>query len=252
MSRQLNIRIKRTETNIGHKAVLISFHYTVYVLSVETQRGRWETRKRFRDFELFDRQIRERFSFDTPIPSLPSKHRLKNMEPAFVEQRKVALQCYLDSMLDFPYVVQSEIMRCFLKPDEDVVTERHDQQVADFAQSPMAALYRTPTHTMAETPMRTPTLSLGRLPSTSSAASKVRSEHPNDVSRVAEALALVEAILNEDGPNHDEIIMERSEIIKLERLVQDCVEDWSELSRRLAETEASLVTKEQMIEASFS
>ena len=127
----------------------------MYVLSVETQRGRWETRKRFRDFEaraipvdslllfrttcrmqLFDRQIRERFSFDTPIPSLPSKHRvrqlhplypfpgvpafrrhtevsdarlqLKNMEPAFVEQRKVALQCYLDSMLDFPYVVQSE------------------------------------------------------------------------------------------------------------------------------------------------
>jgi hypothetical protein len=108
-------------------------------------------------------------------------------------------------------------------------------------------------------------------------------------SRVAEALALVEAILNEDGPNHDEIIMERSEIIKLERvrpgfafditvisfhlfapskpnvgrgragemrvpvqLVQDCVEDWSELSRRLEETEASLVTKEQMIEASFS
>ena len=37
-------------------------------------------------------------------------------------------------------------------------------------------------------------------------------------SRVAEALALVEAILNEDGPNHDEIIMERSEIIKLERV----------------------------------
>jgi hypothetical protein len=36
------------------------------------------------------------------------------------------------------------------------------------------------------------------------------------------------------------------------QLVQDCVEDWSELSRRLEETEASLVTKEQMIEASFS
>jgi hypothetical protein len=32
MSRQLNIRIKRTETNIGHKAVLISFHYTVRAL----------------------------------------------------------------------------------------------------------------------------------------------------------------------------------------------------------------------------
>jgi hypothetical protein len=37
-------------------------------------------------------------------------------------------------------------------------------------------------------------------------------------SRVVEALALVEAILNEDGPNHDEIVMERSEIIKLERV----------------------------------
>ena len=36
------------------------------------------------------------------------------------------------------------------------------------------------------------------------------------------------------------------------QLVQDCVEDWSELSRRLEETEASLVTKEQLIEASFS
>lgn len=79
----------------------------MYVLSVETQRGRWETRKRFRDFEaraipvdslllfrttcrmqLFDRQIRERFSFDTPIPSLPSKHRVRQLHrctlfPAF-------------------------------------------------------------------------------------------------------------------------------------------------------------------------
>ena len=72
----------------------------MYVLSVETQQGRWETRKRFRDFEarhlgggpalsfpntipvqLFDRQIRERFSFDTPIPSLPSKHRVRQLHP---------------------------------------------------------------------------------------------------------------------------------------------------------------------------
>ena len=81
-------------------------------------------------------------------------------------------------------------MRGFLKPDEDVVTEHHDQQVADFAQSPMAALYRTPTHNMAETPMRTPTPSLGRLPSTSSAVSKDRSEHPNDVVRRCLSTAL--------------------------------------------------------------
>lgn len=105
--------------------------------------------RRFREFALLDASLRQREMVSHPWPTLPTEKTwfpIGIMEPEFIEKRRVALEQYLQALIDVPdlhrtcahYVAfltqdkrawaNSNSLRVLDSRDAIADRDRHDQQ----------------------------------------------------------------------------------------------------------------------------
>lgn len=93
-----------------------SFHrdFVVYSIRVGDDRGEWTVSRRFRHFEQLHRALRSQ-NIEGFQAVLPSKYFFRDLSPQYVEARRVALNEYLQRILEVPAVYASEFVWEFLK-----------------------------------------------------------------------------------------------------------------------------------------
>jgi len=99
--------------------------FTRYCFSVQADGIRWEVGLRFSQFVDFDSALRTHFSKEEleGVGTLPEKTFIhSNGSPNLIEQRMGKLQAYLSSLATSPTILQSGLVRDFLKfPEENAL-----------------------------------------------------------------------------------------------------------------------------------
>lgn len=113
-------------------------HYTVYILTFlrkDTETGsslQWKVSRRFREFSKLHQQLLSRskssaflqhcsvLSRPSPVlPSLPRKGLVALSSHQEIEQRRKALQVYIQELLRVPYILEAHSLRSFLQEPGD-------------------------------------------------------------------------------------------------------------------------------------
>ncbi|XP_055058819.2 sorting nexin-16 [Misgurnus anguillicaudatus] len=104
-------------TLLGYKVMEQETKYTVYKILVKRAPDHsWVIFRRYTDFSQLHDKLREMFPLFTF--SLPPKRWFKNFSAEFLEERKVALEDFLQSLVANKDVINSEAVRWFLCLDE--------------------------------------------------------------------------------------------------------------------------------------
>jgi hypothetical protein len=87
----------------------------VYVISLKFGRLEWECSKRYSEFEALHKQLLTLHSGRTlKAIVFPNKRYSKTMEKRVIEERRVAFQSYLQTLLTMPHVANSALFLSFL------------------------------------------------------------------------------------------------------------------------------------------
>jgi len=98
------------------QAQVLKHDHTIYQIHVENANicdedyGKWTVMKRFQDFTVFDKEMRDVITNDYPndmgkLPPLPPKYLkilVDHLDQTFIEKRRLLLQCYTQRLLKYP------------------------------------------------------------------------------------------------------------------------------------------------------
>lgn len=106
--------------------------YTVYPIEIEyaSLNLRWRTKKRFSDFVNFNTRLQAEATeknWEIDIPTLPSKTWRRNIELTFINERREALNEYMQTLLDYPETGNSVSFMTFVGLIEDQTKIRADR-----------------------------------------------------------------------------------------------------------------------------
>merc|ERR1711959_612619 len=86
-----------------------------YLIVVSTSASTFEVPRRYKDFDNFDRLLRETYPALAPqIPDLPPKKTFGTMDPHFITNRRITLEQYLQTLLRDNTIANSPLMGNFL------------------------------------------------------------------------------------------------------------------------------------------
>ncbi|KNC50935.1 AGC/SGK protein kinase [Thecamonas trahens ATCC 50062] len=88
--------------------------FTVYKLSIKCGPSAWSIYRRYRNFHQFNHKVKKKYGVDF---GLPKKRLLGNLNPDFVEGRRVSLHRYMARVLADDVVRKSSELVDFLAPD---------------------------------------------------------------------------------------------------------------------------------------
>ena len=86
------------------------------MLSVHGVQTTLRSERRYKHFNLLDQLLRKEFGPIVP-QALPAKRAFGNLQPSFVEERRVALEKYLQQCLAIPALATSSLFCNFLEAD---------------------------------------------------------------------------------------------------------------------------------------
>jgi len=93
-------------------------HIEYLVKVVATEQGEWQFKKRYSRLRDFHEHLRKACPH---LPHFPPKKLFGNMQPAFLQQRKKALEDYFRDLCVLPEVHSNEAFTAFIKPRDAVV-----------------------------------------------------------------------------------------------------------------------------------
>lgn len=106
----IEVKIIDTEWTQGH---------TMYVLQVSSRANRWTVSRRFKEFDVLDKQLRKLFP-NLKIPALPPKRYFgSSNETEFVQSRRQLLEAYLNSLVRFQSIWSRNDLALFLNNDSN-------------------------------------------------------------------------------------------------------------------------------------
>lgn len=109
----IEIRITNTELTQNH---------TEYVINVNCGMRSWIIKRRYKDFDYLDRQLKKQFP-SLRLPTLPPKRYLRSSsDPEIVDERKEQLQNYLNQLVAIQQVWARNDFVLFLNDESNLMT----------------------------------------------------------------------------------------------------------------------------------
>jgi len=109
----IEITISTTELNQNH---------TVYVINVSCGMRSWTIKRRYKDFDYLDRQLKKQFP-SLSLPALPPKRYLRSSsDPEIVDERKQQLENYLNQLVCVQQIWARNDFVLFLNDDSNLMT----------------------------------------------------------------------------------------------------------------------------------
>lgn len=109
----IEIQIVDTEIHDGH---------TLYLIKAISGLRNWYIKRRYKDFDYLDKQLRKCYPA-LNLPTLPPKSYWRSSnDPSIVDQRKLQLQTYLNSLISMTQIWNRNDLVLFLNDESNIMT----------------------------------------------------------------------------------------------------------------------------------